>query len=456
MDIEKAGSPLEEAQEIAGQIETTKTAPRKEILAWAMYDFANSAYTTIVSTTIFNPYFVAVAAGPASGLKPGQGTFLLTLSICVSSLAVVLTAPVVGTIADALAGKKKILLFATVLCVGCTALLCQVSAGGYILGMILLVLSNFAYGTAEDLVAAFLPELAARKDMGKVSAFGWTIGYLGGLLALAICFVYVIFAKKMGQAAVTYVPATMLITAAFYGLGALPTFLVLKERAKPDPLTRGKQMLKVGFERLFKTLAQARHYQDLFAFLVSLLVYSCGSATVISLASVYAEQVMGFTTNDSLVMIFAVNVTAAIGAFNIGFVQDKFGSIRTLAFSLCLWIVATGGAYFCTSKIVFWVLANIIGLAMGASGSSGRALVGLFSPPGRSGEFFGLWGLSGKMALAVGPLTFGLVTLFTHNNYRLALLSCTLFFVAGLLLLFLVNEKRGKEAAQSEGMSASG
>src|SRR5579883_975894 len=164
--------------------ETTVTAPRGEILSWAMYDFANSAYTTIVATTIFNPYFVKVVAGEGSGLKGGEGTFLLTASICLSSLAVVLSAPIIGTIADAHAIKKKILFFATAICVGCTALLSQVGKGAYVLGMLLLTVSNFAYGTAEDLVAAFLPELAARKDMGRVSAFGWTIGYLGGLVTL--------------------------------------------------------------------------------------------------------------------------------------------------------------------------------------------------------------------------------------------------------------------------------
>lgn len=427
--------------------ETTVTAPKGEIFSWAMYDFANSAYTTIVATTIFNPYFVKVVAGEGSGLKGGEGTFLLTLSICVSSLAVVLSAPVVGTIADAHACKKRILLYATIACVSCTALLSQVGKGAYIFGMLLLTVSNFAYGTAEDLVAAFLPELAARKDMGRVSAFGWTIGYLGGLATLALCLAYIYLAKKLGQASESYVPVTMIITACFYGFGALPTFLFLKERALPDPTVKGQQVLTVGFERLKKTLQHAIHYQDLFRFLISLLVYSCGTSTVISLASVYAEHVMGFTNEDLVLMIFIVNITAAVGAFSIGFVQDKIGSVRTLAFSLCLWIVATGGAYFCTSRPLFWALANLIGLAMGASGSSGRALVGLFSPPGRSGEFFGLWGLAGKLAAAVGPLTFGLVTLATNNNQRLALLSSTSFFVIGLLLLMFVNEHRGRESA---------
>lgn len=437
-------------QDTVHNYETTENAPGKEILSWAMYDFANSAYATIVSTTIFNPYFVSVAAGEGSGLAPGQGTFLLTLSISISSIAIVLTAPIIGTIADAHAAKKCILFIATSLCVICTAALSSVGKGAYVLGMICLCLANFAYGTAEDIVAAFLPEIACRKDMGRISAIGWTIGYLGGLSALAVCFFYIMYARKQGLSAESYVPITMLITAAFYGLGALPTFIVLKERTRPDPNVRQSDLLGSGFRRLAKTLEHATHFQDLFRFLLCLLVYTCGTTTVMTLASVYAQQVMGFSTNDSVVLIFAVNVAAALGAFCIGFVQDKIGSIRTLAISLTLWVIATGGAYFCTSRTVFWGLSVLIGLAMGASGSSGRALVGLFSPPGRSGEFFGLWGLAGKLAAAVGPLTFGTVTVLSNNNYRLALLSSTSFFAIGLFLLFFVNENRGREAAHKE------
>ena len=430
--------------------ETTKTAGKGEILSWAMYDFANSAYTTIVATTIFNPYFVKEVAGPSSGLPPGQGTFLLTLSICVSSLLVVLSAPVIGTIADANACKKKLLFVATTACVICTALLCFVGKGDYTLALILLTIANLAYGTAEDLVAAFLPEIAAREDMGKVSAYGWTVGYVGGLSTLGICMLYINWAKGHGADAGVYVPVTMLITAGFYLLGALPTFLFLKERATPDLGAKGKNPVSVGFQRLRLTIKHAAHYSDLFRFLLSLLAFTSGTATVISLAAVYAQEVMGFTTSDSIIMIFVVNITAAIGAFSMGFVQDKIGSVRTLVIALCMWMVATVGAYFCTEKTWFWALANLIGLAIGASGSAGRALVGLFSPPGRSGEFFGLWGLSGKMATAIGPLSFGLVTLMTGNNYRLALLSSTLFFLAGLLILLTVNETRGREAAHAQ------
>lgn len=422
-------------------------ASKGEIFSWAMYDFANSAYTTVVTTTIFNPYFVKVAAGPSSGLKEGEGTLLLTISICISSLLVVFSAPVIGTISDAFACKKKLLFFCTTICVLGTALLYFVGPGAYILAMFLLTMSNFAYGTAEDLVAAFLPEIASKENMGKISAFGWTIGYVGGLSTLGLCMAYISWAQKQGQVSEQFVPITMLITAVFYSIGAAPTFLFLKERASPDKAAQGRNLFKLGFERLRHTIERAKHYQDLFRFLICLLIFSSGTATVIGLASVYAQQVMGFTTQDSVILIFVVNITAAIGAFGIGFIQDRLGSVRTLTMALILWMIAIVVAYFATTRPIFWAAANLIGLGIGTSGSAGRALIGLFSPPGRSGEFFGLWGLAVKLATAIGPLTFGLVAYLTSNNYRLALLSTVVFFAGGLIMLLTVDEKRGKEAA---------
>lgn len=423
-------------------------ATKGEILSWAMYDFANSAYTTVVATAVFNPYFVKTIAGPTSGLGPGMGTLLLTVAICVSSILVVLTAPVIGTIADATARKKTMLLAMTCLCVVSTALLSQAGPGAYIFGMCVLIASNFAFGTGEDLVAAFLPEIATKEEMGRVSAFGWSIGYFGGLLSLGLCLAFVAWAQKQGQPVDAYVPATMLIVAVMYGLASAPTFLFLKERALPDPSIAGGGYLRAGFKRLGQTLEHARHFKDLFSFLATLLVFSCGTATVVGLASVYAQEVMGFSTKDSIVMLFVVNITAAIGAFFSGYIQDKIGSIKTLALSLILWIACTLGAVVCREVWIFWIIANGIGVAIGASGSASRALVGIFSPPGRSGEFFGLWGLAVKTAAAIGPICFGLVTFLTKNNCRIALLSTSVFFIVGLLMLKTVNEKRGKEAAQ--------
>jgi UMF1 family MFS transporter len=242
----------------------------------------------------------------------------------------------------------------------------------------------------------------------------------------------------------------MLITAGAFALASAPTFLWLRERAVAQPLHSVRAALIAGFARVGETVRHARRYRDLFRFLVTLAVYYSGIYTVIVLAAVYAQEVMGFTSRDTIVLILVVNVTAAVGAFGFGLLQDRLGSVPTLALTLAVWIVALGLAYASDSRAFFWVVANLVGMALGSSQSAGRALIGLFSPPGRSAEFFGLWGLAGKLAAAVGPLSYGVVVYLTHGNQRLALVSTGAYFVAGLLLLLTVNERRGRAAAHAE------
>jgi UMF1 family MFS transporter len=423
---------------------------RGEICAWAAYDIANSTYGTIVATAVYNAYFVSVVAGRAPGIDHGQATLLLTLVISAASLLVVVSAPVVGAIADATASKKLLLIYSTGICILATAALSLAGPGMLYMAAPILLIATVAFGTGEDLIAAFLPELASKNVMGKISAFGWAAGYIGGILSLGCCFAYMQWAQALGQTPVQYVPFVMVMCATFFALASTPTFLFLRERAKPDPAAAGKSHIKAGFARLSETIRHARNYRDLFNFLLALFVYSCGTTTIIHLASVYAQEVMGFKPIDSVTLILVVNLTAAIGAAIFGYVQDRIGSIKTLAVTLTIWVVAILLAMFSHSKQEFWIAANFIGIALGASGSVGRALVAQFSPEGRSGEFLGLWGLAVKLATACGALTFGIVTVLTHNNYRLGLVSTLTFFIVGLLLLTRVNETRGRLAAHQE------
>jgi UMF1 family MFS transporter len=205
--------------------------------------------------------------------------------------------------------------------------------------------------------------------------------------------------------------------------------------------------VRAGFAQLRRTLSEAHRFKDLARFLVTLTLYQCGVYTVIVLAAVYAQEAMGFSTSDNIVLILVVNLTAAAGAFTFGHVQDRIGSVPTLAITLLLWIVALVLAYFATERALFWVAANLIGLAMGSSQSAGRAVIGLFTPPARSAEFFGLWGFATKLAAIVGPLSYGFIAYLTHGNQRLAVLATTMFFVAGLVVLLGVNERRGRAHA---------
>lgn len=428
---------------------TFAPATRREIFAWAMFDFANSGYTTVVLTAIFNAYFVAVVAGNGAD-RDGTATLLWTIATSITNVLVLTSAPVIGAIADHGGRKKLFLAVTTAGCVLFTALLATVGPGEIALGMLLLVLSAFMFHTGEDLIAGFLPEIAKRNDMGRISGYGWSLGYIGGMVVLGACLAYVSVAEGRGATASDYVPVTMLITAAAFALAALPTFLWLRERATPRPLPSVVAAVRIGFARVRQTLAHAHRYRDLFRFLVTLAVYYSGIYTVIVLAAVYAREVMGFSTQDTIVMILVVNITAALGAFGFGRLQDRLGSVPTLGITLAIWIAALVLAYAGESRAVFWLVANLVGIALGSSQSAGRALIGLFSPPGRSAEFFGLWGLAGKLASVIGPLSYGLIVYLSHGNQRLALLSTAAFFIAGLLLLLTVDERRGRAAAHGE------
>ncbi len=413
-----------------------------EIWAWAMYDFANSGYTTVVLTAIFNAYFVAVVAGGAP-----WATFAWTATLSLSYALVIATAPVIGAYADLRANKKRLLLYTTVGCVLGTAALAFAGPGDIAVAVLCVVISNFFFGTGCDLIAAFLPELARGRNLGKVSGWGWSLGYIGGLVTLGACLAYVSSAQAAGQTAAQFVPVTMLITAALFALASLPTFALLRERASPQPLGSGASLVGTAFARLADTLRHAARYQDLRRFLVCIVFYQAGVQTVITLAAIYAQQAMGFNTRDTLILVLVVNVTAALGAFFLGNVQDRFGHIPTIAFTLAGWIATVLIAWAADTRVLFWIAANLAGLCLGASQSAGRALVGYLSPKARRAEFFGLWGLATNLSSILGPITYGAVSWVSQGNHRLAMLITGAFFVAGLLILRGVDARRGRRAA---------
>jgi UMF1 family MFS transporter len=405
-----------------------------------MYDFANSGYTTVVITAVFNAYFVSVVAGNAP-----WATFAWTAALAVSYALIMLTAPVVGAYADVHGSKKRLLLFTTVGCVVFTAGLALVGRGELALGIAMVILSNFFFGSGENLIAAFLPEIARGEAMGRVSGWGWSLGYCGGLTALGLCLVYVTYAQAQGATADEFVPVTMLITAALFAIASLPTFIFLKERAQP--VVGAADIMRSAFRRLTDTLGHARRHADLWRFLVCVVFYQAGIQTVVALAAVYAQEVMKFTTRDTLILILVVNVTAAAGAFAFGHVQDRIGHVKTLVITLIGWLIAVVLAWMAESATMFWIVANLVGVCMGSSQSAGRALVGYLSPPAHTAEFFGLWGLTVKLSAILGPVTYGLVTWITLGNHRFAMLVTGAFFVIGMAILAGLDVARGRRAA---------
>ena len=408
----------------------------REVWAWSMYDFANSGYTTVVITAVFNAYFVAAVAG-----KAPWATFAWTAALSVSYFAVLVTAPLVGAWADAHAAKKRLLLAATAGCVIFTAGLYFSAPGAVALAIVMVALSNFFFATGENLIAAFLPELAESKAMGRVSGWGWAFGYLGGLVSLGISLAYITWAQKQGLSGPDFVPVVMLITAGLFAICATPTFLFLRERAKPQP------RMEDPWARVLHTLRHAAEFRDLRRFLVCILFYQAGITAVIALAAIYAQEAMKFTTQQTIVLILVVNVTAAIGAFGFGYLQDAIGHIRAMMLVLVGWIGMIALAYVAQSATTFWVAANLAGLCMGSSQAAGRAIVGYLAPPARLAEFFGLWGLAVKAASIFGPLTYGIVTWMFEGNHRLGILAVGAYFVIGLALLAGIDIERGRRTA---------
>jgi UMF1 family MFS transporter len=419
----------------------------RELLAWAFYDFANSGYTTVVQTTIFSAYFVGVVAGTEQGITPGLSTLLWSLAIGLANFVVMISGPLMGAIADHRASKKRFLLISSIGCIVATASLASVGPGDIAIGMILVTLSAIMFASGENLIAAFLPELVPEESMGRLSGYGWSLGYFGGLLTLGICLAYITWAKQQGLAATHFVPVSLLITALIFALAALPTFIWLRERAIPAVWDRSRSSLQISFARLLHTFKEAARFRDLLWFLITLGVYQSGVSTVIVLAAIYAQEVMGFDTQALIILIMVVNVTAAIGAFICGHMQDRLGSVPTLAITLIIWIIAVIVALLAQETIDMWIAGNLIGLAMGASQAVGRALVSKFSPVERTGEFLGLWGLVNRMSAIIGPLSYGLINYWSQGNHRMSLLSTLVFFIVGLVLLVKVNEGRGKAVA---------
>lgn len=412
---------------------------RKEIFGWAMFDFANSSFTTVIVTVVFALYFTnRVAAG-----RPDADR-LWYFGIALSQLIIVALAPILGALADFSGAKKKFLFVSYVICVLATAALYFVTPGAIVLGLVLFICANAAFSASENFVSAFLPEIAPRDMLGRVSAYGWSLGYFGGLACLGLCLLLL----KGEVVSNERFRLTNLLTAGFFALAAVPTFLWVRERKAAEPLPPGQTYLSVGFRRIGATFREIRRYGELFKFLCAFFFIACGLWVIVAFSGIFAKTTLKLGMTEIIIFFVIVNVTAAVGAFLFGHVQDRFGSVRTINATLIIWMAVVVGAYLCETKLHFYLVGNLAGIALGATQSAGRALVGLFSPLEKNGEFFGFWGLSFKLAAVLGPGLFGEVSTRTGSQ-RLAVLSTMVFFVVGFLGMLTINEKRGMEMARS-------
>jgi len=409
---------------------------RSEVFGWAMYDFANSGYASVVLTAVFSAYFVGVVVS-----DPTLGTLWWTLSLSLSHLVVMLTIPLIGARGDRLQRRKGLLAMTTVGCVLCIVGLGAVGPGAVGLAVVMIIWSNIFFSWGESIISSYLPSLARPHAIGRVSGWGWGLGYVGGMLTLGLCLAYVTHAQTLGQTAAQFVPVTMWITASVFALAAIVSLSLLKDRPSvvQDSLP--------AWQRLRQTWRHARHYRDFVWLLGCTAAYMAGVAVAIALAAIYAQQVIGFNEAEIIILIFVLNIAAIVGALALGYGQDIVGHRAALALTLLGWVATCFIAASVTTKGGFWVAGVIAGLCMGASQSVGRAMVGLLAPSDRLGEFYGLWTLATRFASVIGPLAYGLLTWVSLGNQRLAMAATSVFFLVGLVLLVPIQIKRGQAAA---------
>ena len=413
---------------------------KREFWGWAFYDFANSGYTTVVLTTVFNSYFVAVVAGGQS-----WATLALTTALSLSYFIVMLTMPMLGAYADARQRKRRVLFLSTAGCIGMTALLAVVGPGMVWPALLILAISNYFYCIGESVVAAFLPELARLDSLGRVSGWGWGFGYFGGMLALGLSLVLASVASARGLDASDYVPWVMLLTAFLFAVCAIPAVLFLKERS---PATH-RRRTSPWQQLLASWLDIRRNFPDFLRLLLCGAFYQAGIAVVITLAAVYATEAMGFSMQQTMLLVFVVNIAAAAGALAFGHAQDQIGHKKALGITLLVWMLMVILAWLATQVWVFWLAAVLAGLCMGTSQSAGRAMVGAMAPAGRLAEFYALWTFAIQLAAVVGPFSYGLVTWLTDGNHRQALLCTGVFFVAGFWILQKIDFARGVQLSDT-------
>lgn len=415
----------------------------REVIGWAAFDFANQAFTMVIVTALYQQYFIKQVVPLVDG-SDHRGKRLWEMSNISAEIVIIAISPLLGALADFSGAKKKYLLATYIGCVLATLALGLVAPGDVALGMGLFIVGYIFFAAGENFLNAFLPEIAEHREMGRVSAFSWAIAYGGALLSVAVAYTI------MDLAGEAHVAAGYRWVAVWCGiyflLGGIPTFILLRERKLREVMPSGQTVATVGFHRLADTFRDMRRYRQLMRFLPIVMVYMAGMQVVVFYAGSIANDMFQFKPREQGLFFAQVIVTGIIGAAITGRVQDRIGTRNTIQILLVIWAATMGLAAFATERWVFWVLGNFVGFSMGALGTASRVMAGLFSPHHKAGEFFGFYGMAQKLAVIVG-LGFQFILGMRGVPFHLAIGASAIFFIAGLALMFTIDEREGRIVA---------
>lgn len=428
---------------------TSQRDARKAVQGWALYDFANSAYTTLIVTFIYSVYFTQQIA--PDGIT---GTALWSRGVTVTAVLVALLSPVLGALADRGGLRRPLLLASTAITVVGVAALFLPGPGDVALALGIFIVSNVAYELCGVFYNSYLPEIAPPEKIGRVSGYGWALGYLGGLLAMAVALVVFVLPDPphFGLDASTgeHIRATTLLVAGWFGVLSIPMFLWVKEPRPVADRPAVGALVRGAFAQLGATFGELRRYRQIVRLLAARMVYNDGLVTIFAFGPIFAAETFGFTLTEVMYWGLALNVTAGLGAFAMGFLDDRLGGRRTLFVTLVGLFVGALWAVTADSKTSLYLAGLWVGIFVGPNQAASRSLLGRFVPREKETEFFGFFAFSGKAIAFMGPLLLGIVTEATGSQ-RWGMATILAFFVIGGLLLATVDEAEGRATARGQG-----
>ncbi len=407
------------------------SSSRARIFIWTLFDFANTSFSVLIIAVGYSLYFKQIVAGGG-----GKGDFYWGLAVSISMLLTALITPVLGAASDFSHQRKRYLFIFTIVSVACTALLYGVHENMIVVGSVLLIVANIGFEGGIVFYNAFLPTLTEKKFYGRISGYGFAMGYVGSLVSLMIAIP--LYKDGFAPDNLSSFRLSFLLAALMFFIFSLPLFLFLQD--KKTEQTISGSYLREGYARVIKTLKHLRSYKQVAIFLLAFFFYNDGILTVISFASIFAQESLQFSLQEILILFAVVQASAILGSLVFGSLTDKIGPKKTIVISLTCWILVVVGAFFVQSKELFYGIGIIAGASMGGSQSASRSFMALLTPPEREAEFFGFYdGFCGKASAVIGTFIFGILSWATGSQ-RIAVLSVGFFFVAGLALLQRVKE----------------
>jgi MFS transporter, UMF1 family len=410
------------------------------VFAWCAYDWANSGFPTVIMTFVFSAYFTqAVAASPT------EGTAQWGTALSISGILIALISPVFGAIADNTGRRKPWTAVFSLVCVAGTALLWYTEPDpSYALyGLVVLSVANLGFEVGTVFYNAMLPDLVRPERLGRISGWAWGLGYAGGLVCLVLCLLLFVQPEQpalgLDKAAAEHVRIVGPFVAIWFLVFSLPFFLLTPDRP-PTGLSAGAAV-RMGLRQLSHTLANLRAHRNIARFIVARLFYTDGLNTLFAFGGIYAAGTFGMTQSDIILFGITLNVTAGLGAFAFGWLDDRIGSKRTVMISLVAMMALAVPILLVESEGLFWGLALALGLFMGPVQSASRTLMARLAPPELQTEMFGLFALSGKITAFLGPALVGWAT-FAFDSQRVGMSAVLLLLALGAAIMWGVRDAR--------------